>query len=175
MFCCCTNNRNNCCCQPNPKRNCCCRCCRAPEQASASGEGFTLGVNTWNGIELADVVFDGFRLENMLSGGGGGALVAQRSGCYELGYLVTISDFATGDPGYEGIDVFMSVNGDPLLPPFRVDPAGAFDFPAVATDKRAENLKRGDRITLTLHPTAEGDLTITPSAWLEARRTGDTC
>jgi len=199
MFCC-TNPRRNCCCNfrgsnccnsnnccnscgsnccnTNSSTTCRCRCCCVPNQRpfNASGEGFTLDVHTFDGIELADVRFDGFKLENMLSGDGNTALVVQRSGCYELEYLVTVSDFVTSDFGYEGIDVFMSVNGDPLLPPVRVDPAGAFDFPAVARDTRpAVQLRRGDKITLVLHPTAEGDLTITPSAWLEARRTGDVC
>ena len=181
MFCCCANHRSNCCCPANAGRNCCrcgccpCRCC-PPTPVSAGGEGFTLDIYEWTGVEVADVVFDGFRLENMLSGDGGTALVVQRSGCYALEYLVTVSDFVTSDPGYTGIDVFMSVNGTPLSLPVRVDPAGSFAFPAVAKDVfPGVQLNRGDKITLTLHATAEGDLTITPTAWLEAKRIGNRC
>jgi len=184
MFCCCANTRRNCCC--NFRNNCCSacgcdpcrcnRCCPAPGTANVNGEAFTTEIHSWVGIEEVPVYFDGFRLENMLSGAGGTALVVQRGGCYDLEYLVTISSFDTVDPVYVGVDVVMAVNGTLLTPARRVDPTGAFDFPAVATDiKPAVQLNRGDKITLLLRATTEGDLTVTPSAWLEARRKGDTC
>jgi hypothetical protein len=126
----------------------------------------------WGFLEAGNIVtaeFQSFDLENMRSNDDGTALIADLGGCYELEYLANVGFDATG-----AVEVYLTVNGEALLPPVAVDPVG--EGTTVAADlKPAVPLRQGDEVSLVLQPTASGGLSVTPSAWLEARRTGNAC
>ena len=143
-----------------------------PAPITVRGRAQTTSTLDWGSLEAGNTVpveFDSFDLENMHSNTEGTALVADRAGCYELEYLANVGFDATG-----AVEVFLAVNGNPLLPPVSVDPVG--EGTTVAADlKPAVPLQPGDEVSLELYNTVGGTLSVTPSAWIEARRTGDTC
>jgi hypothetical protein len=136
------------------------------------GRAQTTSTLDWGFLEAGNTVLaecDSFVLENMRSNDAGTALVADQGGCYALGYLANVGFDATGP-----VEVYLTVNGNALLPPSVVDPVG--EGTTVATDlKPAVPLQPGDEVALELYNTASGTLSVTPSAWVEARRTGDAC
>ncbi|MCL2337656.1 MAG: hypothetical protein FWC60_09575 [Firmicutes bacterium] len=146
------------------------------------GELWTTGVINWNQISAnmpVMVKFDNFSPAKCVGKSDDNtALVVKRSGCYYLDYLVNISNFVAAgtSPAYNGIEVYMAVNGNPVSSPVKLDPTGSLSgrVTSVATDKiESVWLNRCDKISLMLRASANGtSMTVTPSAWLDAAYLG---
>jgi|GEM_PF-5733626 len=155
------------------RRFCCC-CNTAP---CNKGEAWTTDVKNWNFVKAHDpvtLVFDGFKTtENIGKSDDNTALAIRRSGCYDLEYLVNVSNFEpTDSSAYNGIEVYLTVNGNPISQPVRVDPTNTVKGikTTVAADRISSvKLCRCNEISVVIRTTSNGKaLTVTPSAWLDA-------
>ena len=152
--------------------------------SSETGQLWTMDVLTWNRVTANEPIKFGFERSRAVESVGinadNTAFVIQRNGCYYLNYLVNINNFTVScnSPAYRGIEVFITVNGNPVSNPVIVDPTGtlANRITTVASDAVEMRLHQGDEVSLVLLASVNGSrMIVTPSAWFDAEYFGEVC